>query len=226
MRKLLLLLFISIIGNYAFSQIAMRATSKPVQSGPEIRLNLYSFYAFDDKVDSYYSKTEYFNGTIKGGFEWGGGLEFMMDPHQGIEISYLRLESNAPMTYYNNGVKNTTFDLASNYVMLGGNRYFGGNDKVEPYGGLQAGMAIFNVENPENGRSDNATKFAWGAKLGLNIWASDRVGLKMQAGLLSAVQAAGGGFYFGTGGGGAGISTYSTFYQFNIGGGLTFRMGK
>jgi hypothetical protein len=87
-------------------------------------------------------------------------------------------------------------------------------------------MAIFNIKNPETGRSDTKTKFAWGAKLGLNIWASDNVGIKMQAGLLSAVQAAGGGFYFGTGGGGAGISTYSTFYQFNIGGGLTFRMGN
>jgi hypothetical protein len=127
MKKLLFLLFIALISNYSFAQVAMRAAPKPAQSRPEIRLNLYTLYAFNDKVDSYYSSTEYFNGKIKGGFEWGGGLELMMDPHQGIELTYLRLDSDAPMTYYYNGIKNTTFDLASNYVMLGGNRYFSGN---------------------------------------------------------------------------------------------------
>ena len=100
------------------------------------------------------------------------------------------------------------------------------NPKVEPYAGLQLGMAIFNVNDTESGKSGNDTKFAWGAKLGLNFWASDKVGIKMQTGLVSAVQSAGGGLYLGTGGAGAGVSTYSTFYQFYIGGGLTFKMGK
>lgn len=98
--------------------------------------------------------------------------------------------------------------------------------KVEPYAGLQAGMAIFNVENPDNGNSGNATKFAWGAKLGVNIWASEKVGVKIQTGLNSAVQSAGGGLYFGTGAAAAGVSTYSTFYQFYVGGGLIFNMSK
>lgn len=226
MKKTLLILFIALLSSYSFAQTVRYAAPKEGQSEPEIRLNLYSFYAFDDKVDSYYSSTEYFNGKIKGGYEWGGGLEYMADSETGIELSYLRLDSDAPMNYYYNGVKNTTFELASNYIMLGGNRYLGVNEKIEPYAGLQAGMAIFNIKNPDTGKSDNATKFAWGARLGVNIWASDRVALKIQAGLISAVQAAGGGFYFGTGGGGVGISTYSTFYQFNIGGGLSFSLGK
>ena len=34
----------------------------------QTRLNLYGNYAFDDKVDSYYSNTSYFSGKIKGGF--------------------------------------------------------------------------------------------------------------------------------------------------------------
>jgi len=42
--------------------------------------------------------------------------------------------------------------------------------------------------------------------------------------LLSAVQAIGGGVFFGTGGAGAGISALTTFYQFNIGGGLVFNI--
>ena len=193
---------------------------------PGLRINGYAFYAFDDKVDSYYSSTEYFKGKIKGGFQWGGGLEYMLIPVQSVELSYLRLDTDAPMEYYNNGIQRSTFDVATNYILLGSNRYFPTGEKIEPYAGVQLGLAVFNVANPDNGNSDNATKFAWGLKAGLNIWASDKVGLKLQTGLISAVQAVGGGFYFGTGGGGAGVNTYSTFFQFYIGGGLTFDLSK
>lgn len=193
---------------------------------PHLRVNGYAFYAFDDKVDSYYSSTNYFKGKIKGGFQWGGGLEYMIAPSQGVEISYLRLDTEAPLEYFNNSIKFTTFDVATNYIMLGGNRYFPTGGKVEPYAGAQLGVAIFNVKNPDSGNSDNATKFAWSIKAGLNIWASEKVGLKLQTGLISAVQAAGGGLYFGPGGIGGGINTYSTFYQFYIGGGLSFDLAK
>lgn len=193
---------------------------------PHLRVNGYTFYAFDDKVDSYYSSTEYFRGKIKGGFQWGGGLEYMIAPVQSVELSYLRLDTEAPMEYYRNGIKYSDFDVATNYIMVGSNRFFPTGGKVEPYAGLQAGVAIFNVTNPDTGRSDNATKFAWGIKAGLNLWASDQVALKMQTGLISAVQAAGGGLYFGTGGVGGGVSTYSTFYQFYIGGGLSFSLSQ
>ena len=97
--------------------------------------------------------------------------------------------------------------------------------KAEPYGGFLLGMAIINADNPENETSSSATKFAWGARLGTNIWASDRMGIKLQMQLLSVPQGAGGGLYFGTGGAGAGITTYSTILQFALGGGLTFKLG-
>ena len=46
----------------------------------------------------------------------------------------------------------------------------------------------------------------------------------MQASLFSATQAFGGGLYFGTGGIGAGLSSYSSMYQFGLEGGLVFRL--
>lgn len=233
---------IKIILLFAALTISIAGVSKPEGKGllpgqyptlanqnsftPGLRINGYTFYAFDDKVDSRYSSTEYFYGKIKGGFQWGGGLEYMLAPAQGIELSYLRLDTRAPLTYYSNGQQFSEFDLATNYIMLGGNRYFPLGGKVEPYAGAQLGLGIFNVTNPDNGKSDNATKFAWGLKAGLNIWATDNVGLKLQTGLISAVQGVGGGFYFGTGGAGAGVNTYSTFFQFYIGGGLTFDLSK
>ena len=202
-----------------------------------LRLNAYASYAFDDKVDSYYSNTSYFEGKIKGGLIWGGGLEYMVHPQYGIELSYLTMSTTAPMTYYSNqppaGVKNNTFDLNIGYLLLGGMRYQPLNPNVEVFGGMQLGAAFIKATRPPNSivgeASDNATKFAWGLRGGVNIFPggdSSRLGIKLQLGLLSAVQGAGGGLYFGTGGAGAGVSTYSTMLQFTTGGGLVFKLGK
>lgn len=216
--KKLLVVIICLSGSYLFAQTGS-------QSGPSVRLNGYTTYAFaDNHVDSYYSDTQYFDGSIEGGFQWGGGLEVLPAPYIGVELMYLRLDTKAPLEYYDNTIQYTTFDLASNYLFLAFNKYVNINPKVEPYGGMMLGMAIYNVENPDNSNSGSATKFAWGIRAGSNIWVNERVGLKIQAQLLSAVQAIGGGIYFGTGGGGAGVSGFSTYYQFNLGGGLVFRL--
>ena len=195
-----------------------------------IRLNLYSGYVFDDKVDSYYDAGNYYDGKIKGGYQWGVGLEYAAIPNMGIEISYLRQATNAPTTYLQTGqaggVKTSNFDMNLNWIMLGGNRYLkkpGG--KVEGFGGLMGGAVIVDFHNPDNGRSNSATKFAWGLKGGANIWASSKVAVKLQAQLMSAVQAVGGGLYFGTGGAGAGLTSYSSMLQFGLGGGLCFALG-
>ena len=191
-----------------------------------IRMNVYSEYIFNDDVDSYYDPTSYYSGTINDGFQWGVGLEFMADESKGIELKYIRRDATAPMEYYYSGVKHKDLDLAKNYILLGGSNYFQTGGKVEPYAGFGAGVAIINIQNADAGASDNTTKFAWTIKLGTNIWINDKVGIKLQADLLSAVQSAGGGKYFGTGGAGAGVTAYSTMYQWGLGGGLTFKLGK
>jgi hypothetical protein len=233
MKKLLTILFF-LSGSYAFAQYyPQQASNMPPppakapqqQSGPAIRLHGYTTYAFDDNsVDSYYSDNAFFEGSVNGGFQWGGGLEYMPAPTIGVEFTYLRLDSKAPMTYYDGGTQFTTFDMAHNYLFLSFNKYLPVNPKIEPFGGMQLGMGIYNVTNPDNNNSGSATKFAWGIKAGANIWASEKVGIKLQAGLISAVQAFGGSVYFGTGGAGAGVSGFSTFWQFSLGGGLVFRL--
>ena len=194
----------------------------------QIRVNAYAGYVFDDNVDSYYDPTNYYNGKIKGGFEWGGGLEFMARPNYGVEIVYLRLDTKAPISYYQDGAqRHTTFDLGANYIMLGANRYFSRpGSKVEAFTGLQLGMNIMDLKNPDNGKSTNKTFFAWGLKGGVNIWMTDNVGLKLQVNLISSVQSVGGGFYFGTGGASAGLTSYSSMYQFGLGGGLVFKINS
>ena len=89
-----------------------------------------------------------------------------------------------------------------------------------------AGMVLASADNPDNGRSNDDAKFAWGAKLGMIYWFTDIVGIKLQTNLISSVQAMGGGLYFGTGGAGAGLSTYSTIYQFGFTSGLVIKIDR
>lgn len=193
----------------------------------DIRLNLYGSYLFDDRFDSYFDASSYYRGRLQGGFQWGGGLEYMAHPDYGVELLYLRMDTKAPTTYFSNGIKSANFDVGINYLMISGNRYIDtDNKKIEPYGGAMFGAGIINVVNPNNGNSATRTKFAWGTKLGTNIWAGKKVGIKIQAQLFSIVQAFGGSFYFGTGGSGAGLETYSSFLQFGLGGGLVYKLGK
>jgi len=189
------------------------------------RLNGYALYTFDDRVESFQSNTQYFEGKIRGGLTWGVGAEFLIKPEYGIELSYYRMDTKAPINYFSQGPKSSTFDVALNWIMLGGVRYLKVNPKVEPYGGLMLGVGIIDTENPNNGNSQGSTEFAWGLKGGVNLWATDRVGIKLQTNLMSMVQAVGGGLYFGTGGAGVGVSAFSSLLQFSLGGGLVIKMG-
>jgi hypothetical protein len=196
----------------------------------QLRLNAYSSYACaDNHVSSMYnSYNAYYEGSVNGGLQWGGGLEMLVAPNKGIELKYLRQDAVGSMNYYS-GISSRPedMDIAINYILLGGTNYFKLNEKVEPFAGGGIGMAIISVKNPSAAISDpTKEKFAWNIKLGTNIWLNEKVGLKLQAEMVSPVQAFGGGFYVGTGGTGAGVTGGSSFYQFTFGGGLVFNVGK
>lgn len=194
-----------------------------------VNLNLYSAYVFDDSFNSSYDNNSDYNGKIKGGYQWGLGLEYMMQPEVGIELLYLRQDTKAPTQYQGDGIflQNTDFDLGINYILVGGSGHaIAPSKKIEAFGGLMAGMVVVSMNNPDNGNTSTAEKFAWGGKAGGILWPNERIGIKLQAQLLSAVQSIGGGFFFGTGGASAGLAAYSTIYQFSLGGGLVIRLGQ
>jgi len=205
-------------------------------SSQTTRLNGYAMYVFDDKFDSYYSPGDYYNGKFKGGLQWGVGLEYLPTPTNGIELVYLNQQTTADTYYWIPGDSretHTNFDVGFNWAMLAFNRHMRKpGSKVEGFGGGMLGAAFINVKDPGSttvptrpSSEKSATKFAWGLRLGANIWASEKVAIKLQGQLMSAVQGAGGGLYFGTGGAGAGVSTYSSMLQFGLGGGITFALG-
>lgn len=198
-------------------------------SAQGVKLNAYTNYVFDDRVDSYFSNNTYFDGKIKGGFQWGVGLQYNIKEFYGIELTYHRQATSANADYLGStgiAIKNADFDVDLNWIMLNGVREMrkpGG--KFEAFGGLGLGMCIINTKNLETNNSQSATKFAWQIRGGGNFWASERVGIKLNAQLQSAVQSVGGGFYIGTGGSGVGVSSFSSLLQFGLGGGLVFKLG-
>jgi hypothetical protein len=192
----------------------------------EVRLNLYGNYVFDDQVDSYYDPYNYFNGTIEGGLLWGASIEYHVNDY-GIELLYLRQDTEVPVQFYDAGTfneKQATLDLGINWIMLGGMRSILPDDKLEPIAGFMMGVAVIDAKNPETQTSASATKFAWGMRLGANFWINKKLGIRMQSQLLCATQAAGGSLYFSTGGAGAGVTAYSSMLQFSLGGGLVFKL--
>ena len=200
-----------------------------VTNAQQIRLNFYSHYVFDDGFGEYNGPNDYYSGTIKGGYQIGGGIQFMPNEHYSTEILYLHKDTKAPSSFKFGNLaseKREDFDVRLQYVLLSGDRHMRSpGSKVEAYGGLMAGILISRVESPTTGNSGSNTNFAWGARLGANIWASEKIGIKLQTQILSALNATGGELYY-SWYGPITVPDYSVLWQYSIGGGLVFRMGK
>jgi hypothetical protein len=175
----------------------------------------YTFAAHDDFHYTY--------GRIGDGLNLGGSIKFNINRNTGIEVLYSHLSTNSGLYYYGypDAAVNGTADLKMDYIMIGPVQSFTiPNSTVRPFIGVLAGAAIFSPED-----YSTYAKFAIGLQLGTNIYVSPRVGIQLKAQLLSPVDAAGGGFYFGAGSG-AGIDTYSSIYQFSLNAGLIVGLGR
>jgi len=201
MKKLLTVVILSLVAVAVWAQ-------------PTITLLTFESYTFADKFD-----TEYGSGKIQDGFQWGAGLEFGLSDQMAVELIYQNLNTDVSYQGFDQRYNGT---VGINYAMLGGTRYAPLNDKISGFGSVDLGVAWSNPDASLD--SESVTKFAIGGRLGVRIQTSEKVSLRLHAQLLSPVQWAGGGFYFGTGGSGAGVSTGSTIWQFNLGGSLNFRL--
>lgn len=203
-----------ILSTILIAGIATMATAQ------HVKLNLYGAYVFDDQINNYYSNTSYANATIKGGFQYGAGLEFMVQPTTGVELKYTHQGGTAAVSYYNDGAVTKTIDFNTNYLLLDGNYYFHtGNTNLEPFLGGGLGAAFLYATN--NGVTASHTAFAWDLKGGANFFFNEKVGVKLEATLNGASKASGGYYWYG-------IYTYNyvSMLQFGLGGGLVFRLGS
>lgn len=172
-------------------------------------------YTFGDNFD-----TEFGYGRINESGHWNTGLIFNVNENYGIKLMFQQQPTTGKLTDFIYGTGSG--DVNVSYILAAGQRYLPFSDAAKGYFGLQLGMAIFG--SPE--ASSTVEKFAWGLDLGFEVNPSPVIGVRIGGQMLVPVQAFGGGFYVGTGGSGAGVSTYSTLWQFGFNGGLVIYVSE
>lgn len=178
-------------------------------------------YTFADRNDFYNTYAR-----IADGLSYGGSIKFNVNRTFGLEVLYSHMNTTTGLYNYSAdqpAIQQT--NLRFDYIMAGPVESFNiPNSTVRPFIGVLLGAAIMTPE--ANSGYSQDTRFAVGFQLGTNIYVSPRVGIQLKAQLLSPVDAADGDVLFSNYGGGYGVNTYSSIYQFSLGGGLIIGLGK
>jgi hypothetical protein len=155
------------------------------------------------------------------GQNWGGNLGFSLNSFMEIEVSYNYMATRATAS---SPLLNERVDVRTqvHYAMIGANRLFPTSDAMTFFAGFKMGTGTLAFPDREY---RNITKFSLGFQGGMKYFATDRVGIRLQANLMMPVLAAGGSLWWSPGAGTAvGISTFSPIVQFGFTGGLIFHL--
>jgi len=158
-------------------------------------------YTFCDGFETYYG-----NYDVKGAMLYGARLDVEVADLSYFELSIRR---NDPTITYWSASDNISKDYNSGvaHYMAGFLREFQVG-AIKPYGVISAGTSRYWLKGDENyNKWFFSTEFGLGAKMFL----SDIVGIRAQASVTTPWDFAGGGMYWGVGGGGAGGSANLTF---------------
>lgn len=158
--------------------------------------------------------------------QWGISLGFETFDDTMVELSYVHQGSTIRVRDFYLDIPNEErlADVSGDWIMVGGTRYFP-NGNIRPFLGGALGVVIVSPSNENlditEGRTFGSdTNFAFSFKGGVNIMFSEHVGINIQGNLMFPVNY--GGFYVGTGGGGAYAT--STVIMGGFSGGLVFRI--
>ncbi|MCR9013944.1 outer membrane beta-barrel protein [Aquiflexum gelatinilyticum] len=157
------------------------------------------------------------------GQNWGGNLGFSLNEFMEIEVSYNYMATRATAS---SPLLNDRVDVRTqvHYAMIGANRLFPTSDAMTFFAGMKMGTGTLAFPD---GEYRNITKFSIGLQGGMKYFASERVGIRLQANLMMPVLAAGGSLWWSPGGGTAvGVSTFSPIVQFGFTGGIILRLQK
>lgn len=195
---------LAIIIGILFCTLASKA-----QEPWSVTLNIYGSYNFQDKVnlDDYYA-------IVNEGFQYGAGSEFFLVRNKSIELKYLRMDTEMPLFNKAGNQLNGGTDKGSvNYLLIGGNNYFGSNidAKVLPFVGADIGIGII------DGQKSASTKFAWDAKLGIKIQTSDVMTLKLNVYIQSIISTFGSDYWVYPTGVVVDYTGYGNLFQFGVG---------
>jgi len=202
------------------SAVFFFAIGVSAQEPKSLGLNLYGGYNFKDKVnfDASY-------GYVNEAFQYGAGLEYFPSRNKSIELRWLSMQTNFPFHGPSGTQLNVGKDEGSiNYILIGGNTYFGSDPKAKavPYIGAGLGVGILALKANNN----SSTEFAWDAKLGVKIKTSSAVSVNLHAYVQYVVSAVGYDYYYYPGWGTTAFTDYASIFQFGLGGALCFNFKK
>lgn len=161
------------------------------------------------------------NAYIYGDANYGGMFSLNLPQDFDVELMYMRSDTRAAIN--STLMPHQTIPLSFNYIQAGFLRNFdlNNNDVVRPFVGAGAGTVII---VPRDDFQD-VWFFSVSACLGSKFYVNEHLGFRVQASLQMPVQGVGADIFIGSGGGGSGLSLYSTILQFGLNAGLTFRFG-
>lgn len=162
-------------------------------------------YTFSGEADNGYGAYD-----IENAFLYGARLDVQVTDLSYVELSFRR---NDPGITYTPAAVNTTYEFKSGtaHYMVGFLHEFG-NKKIKPFGLISAGTSRYWIKE-ESSVDENyrqwffSTEFGLGAKIFIN----ENLGLRLQAAVTTPWDFAGGGMYWGVGGGGASAGGSMTF---------------
>lgn len=173
-----------------------------------------------------------FGGRIYGRF---GDLKINDSESYGVSLNLINNDVSIQLEYfyqpttgayrdYFNPEASQTSNLNLNWYHLGIRKRFNTAEKVVPFAGGSLGLTHFVLDSSPTSYDELALSL--GLQGGVNIYFSDRIGLRLHARVLVPVQFNGFGFYAGSSGSGATATAGSYFVQADLGAGIVVRLGN
>ncbi len=188
----------------------------------KVELTPFGGYMLGGSIKFYEGKFKVNNAAC-----YGGMLAVQVRSGVFIEMSYTGMTTTGdwrPYNSYSIDYPEKTVDMAVNHFQIGSvNELPLDNESIRPYGTVSVGTTWF---NPKESNADDEWLFSVAAGLGLKYFFNERIGIRAQARLLLPLVYNGAGFYFGTGGSGAYVSSTAPIVQGDFTGGIIIALGN
>jgi len=185
--------------------------------GQNVEINPYMGFFFGGNL---YVKEGKLN--IKDDINYGGTISFKLQDELRGELSYNRTSTKLKLVESGFGDVKDLFDLGVTYVH-GGITWASQNGKIQPFGLISTGIAIFSPDSRKYG-----SEWMWSVSFGggVKYYFTKHVGLRLQARLNVPFLFYGGTFYAGSGGIGYGVTGGSAIAQGDITLGLIYAIPR
>lgn len=169
-------------------------------------------------------KLRYGEAKVKASENFGGALNVVMPTGVALQLEYFQQPTTLEYREYGVGATMVKYPTKIDWYQISGLKQVNVSEVVAPYGGLSLGATNIRVDEP--GTSVDEWAFSLTGQIGVKLYVSERVGIRLHARMLMPVQWGGFGFYFGSGGSGTSVNVGSYIVQGDIGGGLIIRLGN